>query len=178
MVATRESVIHQKCNVRGEFLDTITVTPPMEIINLNSGCTGYSEFATIPPYFYRTSVEATHFASYGRLDIGKSMAPIYDVNLTLYKFNFKLANTHPVRATILPEVVPEDINVLQKQLKNIDRNRIIIKARSNMTIILSVVLVIVLVIVLVAVGYVIYKLYFVNKPDNVNVKYDAKSSEV
>ena len=179
MVATREPlVIHPKCNIRGEFVDTATVTPSMEIINLNSGCTGYSEFATLPPYFYRASVEATHSASYGRLNIGSSMAPIYDLNLTRYKFNFQLANTHPVSATILPEVVPEDINVLQERLKNIDRNRIIIKTRSNMTVILSVVLGIVLVIVLVAVGYVIYKLYFAKKPDNINVKYDAKSSEV
>ena len=161
-----------------DVLWAVTVTPPMEIINLNSGCTGYSEFATLPPYFYRASVEATHSASYGRLNIGSSMAPIYNLNLTRYKFNFQLANTHPVSATILPEVVPEDINVLQERLKNIDKNRIIIKTRSNMTVILSVVLGIVLVIVLVAVGYVIYKLYFAKKPDNINVKYDAKSSEV
>ena len=47
-----------------------------------------------------------------------------------------------------------------------------------MTVILSVVLGIVLVIVLVAIGYAVYKLYFAKKPDNINVKYDAKSSEV
>ena len=49
MVATREPlVIHPKCNVRGEFVDTITVTAPMDIINLNSGCTAF--ILSLPPY--------------------------------------------------------------------------------------------------------------------------------
>ena len=179
MVATREPlVIHPKCNVRGEFVDTITVTPPMEIINLNSGCTGYSEFATLPPYFCRTSVEDTHSASYERLNVGGSMAPLYDLNLTHYKFNFQLANTNPVSATILPEIMPEDIHVLQEKLKNIDRNRLIINTKSNMTTVLSVVIGIVLVLLVVEVSYVVYRMYLSRKSNNVIVKYNKKNSEV
>ena len=179
MVATREPlVIHPKCNVRGEFVDTITVTPPMEIINLNSGCTGYSEFATLPPYFYRTSVKDTHSASYERLNVGSSMAPIYDLNLTHYKFNFQLANTNPVSATILPEIMPEDIHVLQEKLKNIHRNRLIINTKSNMTTVLSVVIGIVLVLLVVVVSYVVYRMYLSRKSNNVIVKYNKKNSEV
>ena len=179
MVATREPlVIHPKCNVRGEFVDTITVTPPMEIINLNSGCTGYSEFATLPPYFYRTSVKDTHSASYERLNVGSSMAPIYDLSLTHYKLNFQLANTNPVSATILPEIMPEDIHVLQEKLKNIDRNRLIINTKSNMTTVLSVVIGIVLVLLVVVVSYVVYRMYLSRKSNNVIVKYNKKNSEV
>ena len=73
------------------------------------------------------------------------MALIYDLNLTHYKFNFQLANTNPVSAPILPEIITEDIQVLQEKLKNIDRNRLIINTKGNMTIVLSVVVGIVLV---------------------------------
>ena len=179
MIATREKlVIHPKCNTRGEFVATITVSPPMAMINLNSGCTGYSEFATLPPYFYKSSVEDTHSASYGRLNIGSNMDPIYNLNLSNYKFNFQLANTK-VPTQLLPEEKPDDVRFLKEQLRSIDRNKIIItSSKGKWVTVLGVVLGVVLLCVLLALGYLVYRLKYVRPPSNVNVKFDRKNSEV
>ena len=179
MVATREKlVIHPECNTRGEFVATITVNPPMAMINLNSGCTGYSEFATLPPYFYKSSVEDTHSTSYGRLNIGSNMDPIYNLNLSNYKFNFQLANTK-VPTQLLPEEKPDDVRFLKEQLRSIDRNKIIItSSKGKWVTVLGVVLGVVLLCVLLAIGYLVYRLKYVRPPSNVNVKFDRKNSEV
>ena len=48
-------VIHSRCDPENELQTPIIVSPPVQIITLKSGCTGYSDQATLPPYFYKSS---------------------------------------------------------------------------------------------------------------------------
>ena len=106
------------------------------------------------------------------------MDPIYNLNLSNYKFNFQLANTK-VPTQLLPEEKPDDVRFLKEQLRSIDRNRIIItSSKGKWVTVLGVVLGVVLLCVLLAIGYLVYRLKYVRPPSNVNVKFDRKNSEV
>ena len=74
-------VIHLHYDPENELHAPIIVSPPVQIVTLKSGCTGYSDQATLPPYSYKSS-NNDQATSYGRFDIGLKMTMdhIYEQN--------------------------------------------------------------------------------------------------
>ena len=77
-----ELVIHSRCDPENELQAPIIVSPPVQTITLKSGCTGYSDQATLPSYFYKSS-NNDQTTSYGRFDIGLTMALISELKQTI-----------------------------------------------------------------------------------------------
>ena len=103
IITTRdELVIHSRCDPENELQAPIIVSPPVQIITLKSGCTGYSDQATQPPYFYKSS-NNDQATSYRRFDIGLIMDHIYELKQSNYTFDFRLTNPEPLSSVVLPE---------------------------------------------------------------------------
>ena len=124
MVATRDEVsVHPRCNGREDFIPPFIVTPPVRIITLKSGCIGYSDYATLPPYFYKNSSRVLE-TDLNRLNIGVDMDHIYNLNDSSYTFDFQLINTSPVKMHTLSENMNIDISQAKSVLEKIKGNKI------------------------------------------------------
>ena len=108
-----ELVIHSRCDSDNELQAPIIVSPPVQIITLKSGCTVYSDQATLPPpppYFY-TSSNNDQATSYRRFDIGLTMDHIYELKQSNYTFDFRLlTNPKPLSSVVLPETEELDMS--------------------------------------------------------------------
>ena len=85
-------IIHSRCDPENELQAPIIVSPPVQIITLKSGCTGSSDQATLPPYFFYKSYNNDQATSYGRFDIGLTMDHIYELKQSNYTFDFRLVD--------------------------------------------------------------------------------------
>ena len=102
-------VIHSRCDSGNELHTPKIVSPPVQIITLKSGCTGYSDQATLHPYFYKSS-NKDQANSYGRFDIGLTMDHIYKLKQSNYTFNFRVTNPEPLSSVVLPETEELDMS--------------------------------------------------------------------
>ena len=93
----------------------IIVSPPVQIITLKYGCTGYSDQATLPPYFYKSS-NNDQATSYGRFDIGLTMDHIYELKQLNYTFDFRLTNPEPLSSVVLPETEELDMSHMIEEI--------------------------------------------------------------
>ena len=98
MVTTRQPLtIHPRCDPQIDLVKLIKVAPPVQIITLDSGCTGFTEFGDLPPYFYKSSHEDAS-SGLGRLNVGENMQPIYNLSNSNYTYDFQLINPTPLSA--------------------------------------------------------------------------------
>ena len=126
IITTRdEMVIHSRCDPENELQTPIIVSPPVQIITLKSGCTGYSDQATLPPYFYKSS-NNDQATSYGRFDIGLTMDHIYELKQSNYTFDFRLTNPEPLSSVVLPETEELDMSHMIEEINKIKSNRVIV----------------------------------------------------
>ena len=102
-------VIYSRCDPDNELQAPIIVSPPVQIITLKSGCTGYSDQATLPPYFYK-SYNNDQATSYRRFDIGLAMDHIYKLKQSNYTFDFRLTNPESLSSVMLPETEELDMS--------------------------------------------------------------------
>lgn len=161
MVATRKMlVIHPRCDNSHEYVTSIQVMPPVKIITLESGCTGYSEFATLPPYFYQTSDESDHIAHYGLLNVGHDMKPIYSLNETMYNFDFRYTNTNPIQSRLMSEATNLNMTSLRDKLNSISRNRVIVWTSDGLASVVGSACALILLIVLIITSILIYTRYY------------------
>ena len=117
IITTRdELVIHSRCDPENELQTPIIVSPPVQIITLKSGCTGYSDQAALPPYFYKSS-NNDQATSYGRFDIGLTMDHIYELKQSNYTFDFRLTNPEPLSSVVLPETEELDMSHMIEEIK-------------------------------------------------------------
>ena len=119
-------VIHSRCDPENELQAPIIVSPPVQIITLKSGCTGYSDQATLPPYFYKSSNNDQATTSYGRFDIGLTMDHIYELKQSNYTFDFRLTNPEPLSSVVLPETEELDMSHIIEEINIIKSNRVIV----------------------------------------------------
>ena len=125
MVATDKPVnIHQKCDTLGGISTPISVTDPVQVITLTSGCTGYTEYAKLSPYFYKSSSDPADLIEYQKLNVGSELIPIWNLKSSNYTYDYQLINAKPSLSQ-LPEFENVDMGALLSQLDNIDKNNII-----------------------------------------------------
>ena len=57
MIATRHKItVHPRCdNNNNNEINPIIISPPLQVISLQSGCVGYTEYAKLPQFFYKMS---------------------------------------------------------------------------------------------------------------------------
>ena len=113
-------VIHSRCDPENELQTPIIVSPPVQIITLKSGCTGYSDQATLPPYFYKSS-NNDQATGYGRFDIGLTMDHIYELKQSNYTFDFRLTNPEPLSSVVLPETEELDMSHMIEEINKIKK---------------------------------------------------------
>ena len=132
MVATRDKLtVHYQCGGNGEYTESISITPPVQTITLPPGCTGYTEYGKLPPYFYRTTDESQSLTNYGKLNIGKDLDDIWELVNSNYTYDYKLINDKPRLFEMLPEADNADITRLQERLHAISKNKIVVSESGN-----------------------------------------------
>ena len=91
-----------------------------------SCCTGYTEYAKLSPYFYKTPDESQELIHYGKLNIGEKLEDIWEVTSSNYTYDYKLINDKPSLFELLPEAENVDISRLQEKLSALSKNKIIL----------------------------------------------------
>ena len=174
MVATRERMtIHPRCDTNADVINPVTVEPPVQIIELKSSCTGYSEFATLPPYFYKASAD-DDVHSYGHLNIGLSMTHISELNASDYNFDFQLSNPLPLQSKALSEVDPIDITFLKSKLDKISGNKVIVWSSDGFYTIMGSVGALAVIFVIITIIYIIYRYRKKSNNNSVNIRKNVK----
>ena len=177
MIATREDILlHTRCNNDNDFLFPTIIKPPLQVVSLNSSCTGYTKFAILPPYFYQTSSTKVE-SVLEKINIGLDMAHIYNVNSTNYTFDFQLRNSNS-RDNLLPEVEQLDISNMQHKLQHLSKNELEINDNGNTVLILGSLIGGALFVLLVGVGVFLYCKLTSRKKSKLMVKYNKKDSIV
>ena len=126
IITTRDAlVIHSRCDPENELQAPIIVSPPVQIITLKSRCTGYSDQATLPPYFYKSS-NNDQATNYRRFNIGLTMDHIYELKQSNYTFDFRLTNPEPLSSVVLPETEELDMSHIIEEINRIKSNRVIV----------------------------------------------------
>ena len=118
-------VSHSRCDSGNELQAPIIVSPPVQITTLKSGCTGYSDQATLPPYFHK-SYNNDQAISYGRFDIGLTMDHISELKQSNYTFDVRLTNPEPLSSVVLPETEELDMSYIIEEINIIKSNRVIV----------------------------------------------------
>ena len=80
----------------------------MQVINLSSGCTGYTEFAKMSAY--EPSTDSHALAAYRKLNIVEGLQDISDIHISNYTYDYQLTNSNPVVPDQLSSV--DDIDIL------------------------------------------------------------------
>ena len=136
MIASKSKIIiHQRCDVLGDVTSPLIVTPPVQIITLQSGCTGYTEYARLPPYFYKSSSDLNPLTPYERLNVGAQLTPIWNIDNSNYTYDYQLINAKS-NLPDLPEVENIDMSQLKNRLDNISREKIIVSDSNKWKIVL------------------------------------------
>ena len=187
MVTTRQPLtIHPRCDPQIDLVKPIKVAPPVQIITLDSGCTGFTEFGDLPPYFYQSSHEDAS-SGLGRLNVGENMQPIYDLSNSNYTYDFQLINPTPLSAEKLKADGVIDISKEQVKLDKLKRNIVRVwSTRDGVYTALGAIGGFLVIAVVIALVVIIYKLYknknvtqIVKRYNKANNSEDkAKNSEV
>ena len=133
MIASRDKItIHPRCDTLAEATLPVSVIPPMQVITLPSGCTGYTEFAKMSPYFYESSTDSHALAAYRKLNIGEGLQDISDIHISNYSYDYQLTNSNPVVPDQLPSVDDIDIDHLMDKLDKLHKQKYVVSKSSNL----------------------------------------------
>ena len=179
MVTTRQPLtIHPRCDPQIDLAKPIKVAPPVQIITLDSGCTGFTEFSDLPSYFYKSSHEDAS-SGLGRLNVGENMQPIYDLSNSNYTYDFQLINPTPLSAEKLKADGVIDISDEQVKLDKLKINIVRVwSIRDGVYTALGAIGGLLVIAVVIALVVIIYKLYKNKNVTQIVKRYNkANSSE-
>lgn len=155
IISTNQKIIiRPRCDSDQE-LDVINVTPPVQVVTLATGCTGYTEYATMSPYYYASSFGPKSLTTFQKINVGTDMTPIWNQNSN-YSYDYQLKNEGPKLPALLPKIEQQNqIASLYKQLDNINGKRIYTHVHGQIWLIVLTVMITFLVVT--AILFVIYK---------------------
>ena len=169
-------IVHQRCDILGDTTTPIVVRPPIQIITLQSGCTGYTEYAKLPPFFYQSSSDLDPLTPYEKLNVGAELIPIWNINNSSYRYDYKLMNDLPT----LSDIDKIDVTELQNRLESISKEKIIVSDSNQWKVIVitASVVICICIILMAGIGFYIHRQKSrTNEYNCAQVKYELKSNE-
>lgn len=133
MIATRTSLaIHASGDHEDASSTLLTIEPPLQTITLPSGSAGYTPYATLSPYFYKSSSDNEMNKYYGRLNIGSKLEHIWDTINSSYLYDYQLRNPNPLVLDDLDDAESLNIEIDQTKLNDL-KKRILEVSNSDST---------------------------------------------
>ena len=116
--------LHIKCDTVSVDRSRLDIRPPIQVIKLESGCTGYADMITLPAYFHSTTETLDDDMPTPLFNLDDLIPNIWRINSSDYPY--KLVNTQPWNTITVPKLLPEvdsiDLDSLKLHTSKIDKH--------------------------------------------------------